>query len=123
MHHNYAFDYVEKIIVMSLANEISVLIEDARKRGASKYYAAATAQGAGAIKVICSLWQEWARHKLSDQKRVSVYFIKPLRGGTKWNAKKFKDITKWDKRTNEHQRDAGVIAFTYNSKLAKIAEL
>jgi len=112
MHHNDAFDYVETLIVMSSANMVYIAIEDANKR---KWYgdkSNAKSQGAGAIKVICGFWKEWARHFAHDHK-INIEFIHPLRSGTKWDAKKFSQVTGWDGRTNEHKRDAGVIAYTY----------
>lgn len=122
MHHNYAFDYVETLISMSSASDIYVVVEDARKR---KWYgdkSNAKAQGAGAIKVICSFWEEWAKYHLKDSRQFSFEMIHPLKGSTKWNAKKFKQMTGWQGRTNDHVRDAGLIAFTYKPKTTMLKD-
>lgn len=119
LHHNYAFDYVNTIIAMSSGNDINIFIEDARKR---KWYgkdSGSKQQGAGAIKAICSFWEEWSK-TVCDNTKIHVNFIHPLKGGTKLDAKKFKQMTGWVGRTNEHMRDAGAIAFTYNPKLSTV---
>jgi len=125
MHHNYAFDYIETIIATSSASEIYIVIEDARKR---KWYgdkANVKSQGAGAIKVICGFWAEWANNLLNAGPRniAEIKFIHPLKGGTKKTSRDFKRITGWPGRTNEHMRDAGVIAYTYNPRLANVSQL
>lgn len=112
MHHNYAFDYVETIIAMSSGNDVYVVIEDARLR---KWYGDKSnvkAQGAGAIKAICGFWEEWSKNITT--KRLHINFIHPIKGGTKINARQFKLLTSYEGSTNEHSRDAGVVAFTYN---------
>lgn len=85
---------------------IRVFVEDARKR---KWYgdnAAVKRQGAGSVKRDCTIWESF----LKDQK-VEFHMIHPIKGGTKWNHKRFCAFTGYTGSTNKETRDAGVIAF------------
>lgn len=78
-----------------------VIVEDARKRkwfGKNSY---AKAQGAGSIKRDCKIWDDF----LKDL-GVNYRMVHPLKGGTKWDAERFKRTFKIMQRTNEHTRDA-----------------
>ncbi len=131
MHHNNAFEYIETYLVMTPHKKVQIVIEDARKR---KWFGSSgqlktnrpeyglKAQGAGAIKFCTELWQEWAK-QFDDDKRVEVIFIHPIKGGTKWSATQFKNYTEWKGVTNEHNRDAGVIALYYPSKSISLPNL
>lgn len=90
-----------------------VRVEDARLRKWFGKNSVAKAQGAGAIKIQCTIWESF----LIDMKkrgRISGYeMIKPVRGGTKLDPALFKKITKYTGRTSNHARDAAMIAFGY----------
>lgn len=122
MHHNYAFEYIDISMVMAASKKFHVLIEDPAQRAWYGKDAAAKQQGAGAIKMLVSLWREWAK-SFDEDDRVSVDFIHPIIGGTKWGAKKFKLYSEWSQRTNEHSRDAAVIALYYPTKKIKLPNL
>ncbi len=91
------------------------VIEDARLR---KWYGSrghANAQGVGSVKRDSSAWEEFCKDYGYNYKMVH-----PQKGGTKWSAVYFKRVTGWAGRTNEHGRDAGVLAFTNMGKKARV---
>ena len=130
---------------MSSGNNLYIVIEDATKRkwfgnasdrGKSKQEiqkkANAKKQGAGAIKVICGFWREWA-NGFDNEHKIIISFNKPFPTSTlkqkgievdkygKITMKGFRQLTGYKgKACSQHARDAGVIAFTYNPKLANI---
>lgn len=91
------------------ANDLSikvVRVEDARQR---KWYGEnsdSKLKGAGSIERDSKIWEDF----LKDSK-IPYEMVHPISGGTKWDAKSFKQITGWQKQTNEHQRDAALLVF------------
>lgn len=84
---------------------VIVYVEDARLRkwvtgGREKL------QGAGAIKIQCKLWEEWLTYH-----EFEFVLVAPKDNITKLSAEKFKQITGWDARTNQHGRDAAMLIF------------
>ena len=85
---------------------VLVRIEDARKR---KWYgnrSNAKMQGAGSIKRDSKIWEEICQYHGVDYE-----MIHPIKGTTKLDAKTFRNITRWEGRTNEHQRDSAMIVY------------
>ena len=69
------------------------------------------AQGAGSIKRDCKVWEEFfVHHKIEHQ------FVRPKKAITKIDAKVFKMITKYDKQTSNHARDACMLVFKKHIK-------
>lgn len=64
------------------------------------------AMGAGSVKRDCSIWEEWCTSR-------GVQFIatKPRNGMTKLSDEAFRGITGYDRRTNNHGRDAAMLVF------------
>ena len=64
------------------------------------------AMGAGSVKRDCSIWEEWCTSR-------GVQFIatKPRNGMTKLSDEAFRAITGYDRRTNNHGRDAAMLVF------------
>ena len=64
------------------------------------------AMGAGSVKRDCSIWEEFCKVYLID-------FVKtpPRQGMTKFTDAYFRGITGYDRRTNEHGRDAAMLVF------------
>ena len=64
------------------------------------------AMGAGSVRRDCSIWEEWCR-------TYGIDFVAsaPKPGMTKLSEEFFKHITGWDRRTNEHSRDAAMLVF------------
>lgn len=64
------------------------------------------AMGAGSVKRDCSIWEEWCSAR-------GIQFIasRPKTGMTKLTDAHFRGITGYDRRTNEHGRDAAMLVF------------
>ena len=64
------------------------------------------AMGAGSVKRDCSIWEEWCKAK-------GIQFIatRPKTGLTKLNDAYFRGLTGYDRRTNDHGRDAAMLVF------------
>ena len=93
-----------------MRKDIRVRFEDARKR---KWFDTRTArqdrarlQGAGSVKRDCNIWEEF----LTDYK-IPYDAVPPCHNATKLSAEAFRRITKWEKRTNEHSRDAAMLVY------------
>lgn len=65
-------------------------------------------QGVGSVKRDATIWEDF----LSDL-GVSFEMVAPKRSITKLDQERFKAYTKWDKRTNEHSRDAAMLVFGF----------
>ena len=100
------FEIVLELNRWSEPGTVEVWFEDARFIGGGGKGGTGRLQGAGSIKRDCSVWEEFL-----DYHNIAYRKIKPQRGSTKWDDKRFKRTTGWAKRTNEHSRDAGVIVF------------
>lgn len=79
------------------------VIEDARKRSGGF----ASAQGAGWVKTLCGQIEAYMIAKGKNYKMIA-----PIRNGTKLSRAQIKKITGFDEVTNEHERDAIMIAWT-----------
>lgn len=86
--------------------KIFVRVEDARKRKRYGPNSNAKIQGAGAIKIQCRQWEMFLQ-----QEGISFDLVAPARIKTKVDAKKFKIITGWAGRTNNHGRDAAMLVY------------
>ena len=64
------------------------------------------AMGAGSVKRDCSIWEEWCR-----MHRIEFNPIPPKNNVTKLSDVQFRGITGYDRRTNEHGRDAAMLVF------------
>lgn len=64
------------------------------------------AMGAGSVKRDCSIWEEWCKAK-------GIQFIatRPKTGLTKLTDAYFRGLTGYDRRTNDHGRDAAMLVF------------
>lgn len=103
--------------IMSLYKKetfMMVVVEDARLR---KWYGSGNnkgkQQGAGAIKIQCSQWQAFLEDMLKAGIIDAYRMIHPMKGGTKIDANLFRKMTGYERRTSEHSRDAGIIAWSY----------
>ena len=64
------------------------------------------AMGAGSVKRDCSIWEEWC-----TSRGVQYIATKPKNGMTKLTDAYFRGITGYDRRTNNHGRDAAMLVF------------
>ena len=108
-----AFDLVRQL---AASETVMVVYEDARLIGgiggarAGSRETAARAQGAGSVKRDSALWQE-----LLEKLGCSYHRISPRAKGGKMTRVEFKLLAKWDAPTNQHGRDAAMIAWIYRN--------
>lgn len=88
---------------------IPVIFEDARQRTWFGHTGREVLQGAGAAKRDAAIWQDYL-----EDKGCPYLARKPGTGSTGWDADRFRRLTGWTARTNEHSRDAGVLVFGFN---------
>lgn len=98
-------DAMEFVLKAHEAGEIiEVVVEDARL---VKYRTdPRKAQGAGSIKRDCGIWETFLK-----QYGIPHTFVRPRKAITKIDAKLFKMMTKYDKQTSNHARDAAMLVF------------
>ena len=65
-------------------------------------------QGVGSVKRDAGIWDDY----LSDL-GVEYEMVAPKRNATKLTQERFKAITGWQKRTNEHSRDAAMLIYGF----------
>lgn len=85
--------------------DLQVVFEDARQRtwfghGDTN----AKMQGAGSVKRDCSIWEDFCKDY-----GIPFQAKPPIKGATKVSAEYFKMVSKWEKRTSEHSRDAAML--------------
>lgn len=85
---------------------IMVKVEDARKRFMFGNTSSEKWQGAGSIKRDSTIWEDF----LLDLK-IPHQMSAPKDSITKLDDARFKRLTKWEGRTNEHSRDAAMLVF------------
>ena len=88
-------------------NYIKVYLEDARKSG-REHRGQDAAQGAGSVKRDCNIWEDFLKAHKIDYVLVSPQSQRKL---NKMSAGKFKAMTGWQGRTNEHGRDAAMLVW------------
>lgn len=99
-------DAIELVQIYNENHKVKVRFEDARLR---KWFGNAgreQLQGAGSIKRDCSIWEGYLQHL-----DIAFDMVAPKNNKTKLNSATFKKLTKWDKQTNEHSRDAAMLVF------------
>lgn len=64
------------------------------------------AMGAGSVKRDSAIWEEWC-----ITNRIDFVATPPRQGMTKLNDLYFRGLTGYDRRTNEHGRDAAMLVF------------
>lgn len=111
-----AMDEVRRLKAESQENgkRLVVRVEDPRQRTwfgterMSREEERKRLQGVGSVKRDASIWEEF----LSDI-GVEFQMVPPKNNTTKLTQQTFKALTKWQKQTNEHGRDAGMLVFGY----------
>lgn len=89
---------------------IKIFIEDARLRKWFGKNSTAKLQGAGSIKRDSKIWEDFCKDL-----DIPYRLIAPKDNKTKLTAQQFKAYTGWEKTTNEHSRDAGMLVFQRSS--------
>lgn len=97
--------------ILKYRPECFVRVEDARLR---KYITGGREklQGAGSIKRDAKIWQDF----LTD-KNIPFEMVAPKNNRTKIDDIKFKRITGFKGRTNQHARDAAMLVYGFNKKI------
>jgi hypothetical protein len=101
-----ALAFVHQETMLYDPKDIRVIFEDARMRGNSGAKSAAMAQGAGAVKRDCKIWDDF----LTDF-GISWQSVSPKAKGAKVSAEYFRKLTGWEGRTSEHARDAAMLVY------------
>jgi hypothetical protein len=91
-----------------ILGQIFVRVEDARKRKWFGKSGPEKLQGAGSIRRDSKIWEDF----LTDL-GVDFELVAPKNSITKIDAKKFKQITKWEGQTNEHSRDSAFLCLNF----------
>jgi hypothetical protein len=108
---------MQRVAMLHMAGNLShVVFEDARMRtyfGERKSHAEERArlQGAGSVKRDSTIWEDF----LTDL-GVPIQAVSPQEKGAKYNAAGFARLTRWEKPTNEHGRDAALLVFGTKAK-------
>lgn len=79
-----------------------ITIEDAGKAGG----APEKMRGAWSVRRDCKIWRE-----ICEYHNWHYQMIPPIRGATKWDAKKFRMATGYQESTNQHNRDAAMLVY------------
>lgn len=105
-------DAMRYLLAFQWENKIGLIVfEDARKRkwiprekNLSEFRG--RAMGAGSVKRDCSIWEEFCTV-------FDIPFVcpPPRPGMTKWTDENFRRITGYNRRTNQHGRDAALLVF------------
>ena len=104
--HKAIFDIKE----WSMFHNILVRIEDARlRKWIPKGRGREVLQGVGSVKRDAKILED-----LCKDLGIDYELVAPKKNRTKLTSDAFKSLTGWEKQTNEHSRDAGMLVFNYN---------
>lgn len=89
--------------------QVFVRMEDARLRTWVPYQKTESRErgrreGAGYVKAHCAVWEDWF-----NIVGIPFELVAPKNNKTKVDADYFKKLTSYDKRTNDHERDAAML--------------
>lgn len=76
----------------------------------SKGVAASISRKIGMVDAMCFMLEG-----LCLQYGVAFFKVSPKQKGIKVDAELFKKLTRWDKRSNQHERDAAMVAWQFRS--------
>lgn len=103
-----------KEIAESESTKVVVRVEDPRQRTwfgterMSREEERKRLQGVGSVKRDASIWDAFL-----EDLEVEYEMVAPKRNVTKLTQERFKAITGWEKRTNEHSRDAAMLIYGF----------
>ena len=95
-------------IVRNAHKESIVRVEDARKRVWFGKSDREQLQGAGSIKRDAKIWEDFLKDLSIDYEMVA-----PKKNKTKLSAERFSQLTKWNKSSSVHARDAAMLVFGF----------
>lgn len=108
---------IADIFICYAGDPLFVAFEDSRLQshvwipGQSKGVAANIARKVGMVDAWCYLIE-----RLCEKYDVAYMRVSPKAKGQKLNAEEFKQITKWDGKSNQHERDAAMVAWQFRSR-------
>lgn len=108
---------IADIFICYAGDPLFVAFEDSRLQshvwipGQSKGIAANIARKVGMVDAWCYLIE-----RLCEKYDVAYMRVSPKAKGQKLNAEEFKQITKWDGKSNQHERDAAMVAWQFRSR-------
>lgn len=109
-----AMERVRVLAGLHSKGDLIVRVEDPRQRTwfgterMSREEERKKLQGVGSVKRDATIWEDF----LNDL-GVTFEMVAPKMSITKLDQERFKAYTKWDKRTNEHSRDAAMLVFGF----------
>lgn len=68
-------------------------------------------QGVGSVKRDASVWDDYLKDLCDTKANIRYEMVAPKHNVTKLTGDRFKAITKWQGRTNEHNRDAAMLVY------------
>ena len=106
---------VQMLMYVDRANLKHVVIEDSRLQtvvwnasGKNRAPAMKVARSVGSVDRICGQIEE-----ICVARDIPLLMLSPRDKGSKVRAEAFREITGWQERTNEHQRDACMVCWPY----------
>ena len=99
------------------AEPLFLVFEDSRLQShvwlpsQSKGVAANIARKVGMVDAWCYLIE-----RVCEDYNIAYMRVSPKAKGGKIDAELFKKVTRWDKRSNQHERDAAIVAWHFRSK-------
>lgn len=105
------------IINAYAAHPLFIAFEDSRLQShvwlpsQSKGVAANIARKVGMVDAWCYMIE-----RLCENYNIAYMRVSPKAKGGKVDAELFKKVTRWDKRSNQHERDAAMVAWQFRSK-------
>jgi len=105
--YNFNGDYKIKTVRIEDVRQNKPIFSYRLADSKSVRYSLSIAQRVGMVKRDCAIWEE-----LMKNSGVNFQMVRPTKTTmTKLNSQTFKNITKYQERTNEHTRDAGMLVF------------
>ena len=99
-----AIDNVKILYEKSIASNILVRVEDARKRTWFGNTGKERLKGAGSVERDCKIWEDF----LTDL-GIDFEMVHPKNNKTKLSAEVFKKVTGYEGGTSQHSRDAAML--------------
>lgn len=105
---------IQLITLLPILGVTSVIFEDSRltspvwSRGTSQAARMKIARNVGQVDAICNLICA-----LCEEMKINAHGISPKHKGRKLDAETFNKLTGWDKKSNQHERDAAMCVFSH----------
>ena len=101
-----AMEHIRQYV--TAGHDVTVRVEDARKRKWFGERAESKQQGAGSVKRDASIWEDHLK-----EQELKYEMIHPIKGATKLSKEQFFKMTGYTGLTSEHSRDAAMMVFNF----------